>query len=141
MKAILNQNVNRMGLLLANSPLIYQDIVWTNTPNTIKHIRFENRPGEYIIYLTIKGLMNDNFNVHIAGNILMIVLEKKREFVIASSWGSRFQAEKSEKRIYSTFERSDVFLPGDSVKHLKSARYIDNELVIKIGHSIKEVSV
>jgi hypothetical protein len=139
MNNLINQNSRSIGLVLSNLPTMLPETAWTNTPNTIKQIRIDKKPGVLILYLTIKGLLKNNFKVSIAGNIVMIDLEKKRDLVISSSWGNRSHVQKSEQLRYSIYERSDVFLPGNNRNILKSARFIGNELVVKIVSVKREI--
>jgi hypothetical protein len=133
-----NQYKNRLGVLINDASMIDQDVVWTTTPNAIRNIRVEKKSEELTINLNIKGLQEDNFKVTLAGNVLGIVLEKKREFILANSWGNTFHPATIENHIYSIFERSDLILPGHTEKHLKSVRFIENELVIKIKNHIRK---
>jgi hypothetical protein len=139
MKTAFKNNIEGMGLFLANSQYLYKDVIWTDTPNTIKNLRFTRRGNDYIILLTMKGLTGDNFKVSIVGNILMIVLEKKKEFVMAAAWNDSHHIDEMVSNVYSIFERSDIFLSGDTEKKVKSVRCAENELEIVVENLKKEV--
>jgi hypothetical protein len=133
MKAVLSQYTNHNGTHSAFVPSNERDSVWTNTPNTINRLRVDMKPGEFCLNLGINGLNQNNYRVSIAGNFLVIVLEKKREFVSSNSWQNSNRSIKTEGHTYTLYERSDVFLPGNNLKFLKSVRYENSELIVRIA--------
>ena len=137
MKAVLSQYTNHRGnhdLL----PTIEKDSIWTNTPNTIERLRVDVKPGEYCLILGIKGLKPNNYKVSIVGNVLVIVLEKEREYISSDVWQYSNHSMQLHEHTYTLFERSDVFLPGNNLKFIKSIRYADGELIIKVSYKNEE---
>jgi len=138
MKTIAINNSN-FSTLISNLVTKQPDYISTNTPKTLCLISVRNLPDKIIMDISIEGLTQDNFSVKMAGNIVAIILEKKKELTKKSTWGNISLIGNKEKYYYSIFERSDIFLYGDEIKLLKSAEYINGILKIIITKKIVEI--
>jgi hypothetical protein len=108
------------------------DNVWTSTPATLCLIRVSDTADLFILDVSIEGLTESNYSAKIVGNILAIIIEKKKELTKKSTWGNISLIGNKEKYFYSIFERSDIFLPGNEIKQLISTEYTGGILRMNI---------
>ena len=132
MKTI-NQNTGTATRPLIGLNTINNEVIWTNTPGTIRNIRTDFTEDFIALRFYVKGLTTNNFTVRVSGNLLVIIIERKKEVMKTGSWGkSYYDTYYSQKFNYSVFERSDIFLPGDKIKKLENVKFSDGELCVKI---------
>jgi HSP20 family molecular chaperone IbpA len=127
--ALYNPN---FGTLIPNIITKQPDFVWTSTPAKLSLNNVKDLPDRIIMDVSIEGLKEHNFSIKIAGNIMAVIIEKKKELTKKSTWGNISLIGNKEKYFYSIFERSDIFLPGSEIKELISADYKDGVLKICI---------
>jgi HSP20 family molecular chaperone IbpA len=122
MKTLAINNTN-FNTLIPEKSVKNPDYIWTSAPNKVNLINVSNSANSIKMDISMDGLSENNFSVKIAGNIIAIVLERKKELTKKSSWGNFSLNGDNEKYHYSIFERSDIFLYGTEIKILKSVKY------------------
>jgi hypothetical protein len=121
-------NNSKFSTLIPNIVTKQPDYIWTSTPATLSLINVRDMPDKILMDVSIDGLNEHNFSLKIAGNILSVIVEKKKELTKKSTWGNISLIGNKERYFYTIFERSDIFLPGNEIKQLKSVEY-DNGIV------------
>jgi HSP20 family molecular chaperone IbpA len=109
------------------------DFIRVSKPSTVCLMNVRNLSGILSMDASIEGLTEHNFSLKIAGNRLVVIIEKKKELTKKSTWGDVSLMGNNEKYYYSIFERSDIFLPGNEDKQLISAEYKQGMLKISIA--------
>lgn len=138
----LNQNIGMASRPFIGSSTVGNEVIWTNTPGTIRniHTAFD---GDFMdIKFSVKGLNSNNFSVKVSGNLLVVIVERKKEVMKTGSWGkSYYDSCYSQKFNYSVFERSDIFLPGEQLKKLEDVKFDEGDLFVRIQYLREEIAV
>jgi hypothetical protein len=108
------------------------DFIWTNNPSLLSSFKLNLGTTSMMLELSIRGLTENNYSVKVVGNLLVIILERKKDLIKDNQWGSALVSGNNGKYTLSIFERSDIFLPGVSKKKLKSVQFCNGALKIKL---------
>ena len=139
MKTI-NQNIGTVTRPLVGLNTMDNEVIWTNTPGTVRNIRTDFNEEFIDLRFSVKGLTTNNYTVKVSGNLLVLIIERKKEVMKTGSWGkSYYDSYNTQKFNYSVFERSDIFLPGDRIKKLENVKFIDGELCVTIRFQQEEM--